>query len=231
MAWLMGQGDHAKQVDGIWFKKPEDEAKFREHMMFVQEEMLVGKSPNLKLFFTKGLLVPPPPPEILKFFIPKKMKKIRHVMGSIAGTLFSDTAKDIVEEIEPGVHGFYPIEVEGLEERGFQDQYYIVNIRSRLKAVVQDVPQSQKFFSLRKLNYQDENFEDYYFKMSYSKLALQNDQPNIFVKKSVVEGRALWAEYGVPISQPAFFACDEFVKRLGRAGFGGISPDVKVGEL
>jgi len=188
--------------------------------------------PDPDLFYTMGIPMPPTP-EVPQLYIAKKMKKIRHVMGSDVGVLFSDTARAIIEDIEPDVHAFYPVNVEGREERGFTEEYHILHVRSRLKAIARDVPESQKFFVLWDYNpkYRHENFSDYYFSIKYGQLALQNNPPNIFVKKSVVEGRALWAEYGLPGKYCEFFACDEFVRRLGKSGFGGRSPDVKVGVV
>ena len=234
MAWLLGSGRTSKQPLSI-SSKNDDFYKIRDHLMSLQKDMLGVDLPNPQLYYAKGIPLPPPP-EKPQLFVPKKLKKIRHVMGSAVGPLFSDTAKDIIEDIEPGVHGFYPVDVEGREERGFTDNYYILNVRSRLKALCLEAPASQEYIEAIMWNpeYQHEYIEDYRLRVKYPLLALCRTAkfgPMLFVRKGLITGRALWTEYGATHNSAQVFASDEFVKRMGRAKFGAFSPDVEVAEV
>lgn len=142
------------------------------------------------------------PEKVPRFFrLPrnKKLSKIFQFGGYGLGVPEIFRAK--VEDLEPGVHQFFPIDVELRTGEHLAPQYYLLNCRTYLEALDTEKT-TAKFYSRATENYIDEtSYGGQYFRpvaylMSEQK-KIENPKDLFFFKEEMVRGRAIWREGGM----------------------------------
>jgi hypothetical protein len=129
----------------------------------------------------------------------------------IVGTSFetyaiSQRVIDIIEAIEPGVHQYLPYQLIQPDGSVHPDQRWLLNVCTRIEA----------------LDYERSNViamrdREHFF------MDRTNDH-HLVMRKSVVEGRALWYEYRYVGTQGQFLLSDRFWNALNEAGCTGWRP-------
>ena len=114
---------------------------------------------------------------------------------------------DIIEAIEPGVHQYLPYELIQPDGSVHPDQRWLLNVCTRIEA----------------LDYESSNVVALRDRPQFNHD--RNTGHHLVVRKSVVEGRALWFEYRYRGAQGQFLLSDRFWDALNKAGCAGWRPD------
>jgi len=133
-------------------------------------------------------------------------------VAQFGGRLASDRLKDLIEELEPGVHQFLPItEAVGTEGKPLERAFYFLNILTRLSAVVEEkstVEWAEIKFGARFMK---------------TKLVAKNDF-RLVLKRSVIDGHHIWR--GTRDELSTFLFCsDELKERMVHAGMRPVPTD------
>lgn len=193
------------------------------------EEVLHGKM-NYPPALIAGFRYPKPD------FVPEidceySASEFHVIMPSAAGMAINQAVIDIIEDIEPGVHQYFPVKF--ILQNGEQqpEPYFLLNNCSRIKAL--DLENSAVI--VKHLREDRHPFRPYnLYRISENKSVVYSEKYrgfapphaiNVIAEKVV--GRAVWAEYGYSL----LFG-EEFVKRvLGIGGFGAYRLDKRIGEI
>ena len=129
---------------------------------------------------------------------------------SANGWAISQTIVDIIEEIEPGVHQYFPIEFEFPSGRQLDERYFLLNICTMPQTLALD--QCSGIFRHDIPNAKERGYlAD--FRLVFRRGMRRNLEPPVeYLKayKDRVEGRAIWAEYGLT----ELMISDEFFVRV-----------------
>ena len=129
----------------------------------------------------------------------------------IIGTSFetyaiSQRVIDIIESIEPGVHQYLPYELIQKDGSVHPDQRWLLNCCTRIESL--DYERSNVIAT--------KDMERFFHD--------RNTGHHLVVRKSVVEGRALWYDFRYENSQGNFMVSDRFWDALNAAGCAGWQP-------
>ena len=159
----------------------------------------------------------PPPMEGWRWPVPDhpfrdRLKRREGRLVDIIGTSFrtyavSQRVIDIIESIEPGVHQYLPYDLICKDGSVHPDRRWLLNVCTRIQAL--DLSLSN-VIALKSLLYY---FDD------------KAGNQHLVVKKSAVEGRALWFEYRYWSTAGQFLLTDRFWNALQEAGCAGWRPD------
>lgn len=166
-------------------------------------------------------------------FIPKidcgyKAKAFGDFMPSIPGMAITQTIVDIIEDIEPNVHQYFPIEFVLRSGEVQPEPYYLLNVCTRISTLhldnenldVKYLPEARKHLFPHNVYRVVGPARSTFRSRDFSK------PPLLTLRKEKVQGRALWGEYGYM----TLFS-DIFAKRLAStSAFKHYYLTLKVGE-
>jgi hypothetical protein len=137
-----------------------------------------------------------------------KEGKLVDIIGSSFNTYaVSQRVIDIIESIEQGVHQYLPYELIQKDGSVHPDQRWLLNVCTRTETL--DYERSN-VIALRDAPYfYGDRTKDHY----------------LVVRKSAIEGRALWYEHRYFESNGQFLLSDRFWDALNKAGCAGWRPD------
>lgn len=144
--------------------------------------------------------------------IGKKKKKLLDYF-SIRGDLgVSQAFKDLLEEMEPGVHQFFPLEVRRKDGEPVEGQYYLFVISVLLDTAL--IPEKSNV--IQKGTYREYPDGGIYDGIYYT---ASGPGPNKFtLNRKVIGNHHAWVDRRM---RDVFFS-DEFVARIEKAGLGGV---------
>jgi len=153
-------------------------------------------------------------------------------MLSLPGYCITQAVIDIIEDIEPGVHQYFPIKHNLVSGEPEPEPYFLFNVCAFEKTLdyersaVTLIHQDKQYHELLPFNkYRVDDHSACYLK---SKGHLEpTDTPEIFCFADKVAGRAAWKEYGYET-----ILGDEFVRRvLEIGGFGCMKLVLRIGTV
>ncbi|MEJ2410924.1 MAG: hypothetical protein P8Y48_16890 [Novosphingobium sp.] len=142
-----------------------------------------------------GAGIPFPVPEVTPIIRIKKLPG--NILPDFLGPLYvSDRVRRKVEEMEPGVHQFLPLEVEMPDGSTVGEKYWIWCNMNVLDALV-----LERSENIQEIWPNKERFPEY---SRYGETA--NGPPVLALRKSLIAGKAKWSDYKLGI----IFFSDEF---------------------
>jgi len=179
-----------------------------------QTDVLGHPVKRASISYQMGLKLPAPS-KPLRFNCPVRASNFYNFMNSQAGLLISQTIVDLIEEMEPGVHQYFPVEF--IMKSGPQpdQKYYILNICTQLKSLDFEKSQVGKGPVKEEMRWYFQGKE--YLVTPLSRVPKLNPPYDLFVKKSAFEGHTLWHEHGIQ-SKTSIYVTDEFYTRASALG-------------
>jgi hypothetical protein len=144
--------------------------------------------------FAVPFLTPP-----LRIRLKSAGKRLPDVMPTAAGSAITQKVIDLIEDIEPGVHRYHPIEVMTKDGAPVAEARFLLNMCSRLDTIY--VEKSNVFYA--------RDVDMYLY---------GNGHRSIFVHKERVAGHAIWHEYKAARD----FVSDAFAERFKAQNMRGL---------
>lgn len=171
----------------------------------------------------------PKPDQPYEFHCPLKAGNFFNFMNTDAGIIVSEVIVNLIEEMEPGIHQYFPVEL--IMKTGPQpdQRYYPLNVCVSLKTL--DFEKSRVFKSPTNVD-----MRWYFYGEEYA-VTLESQVPklappyDLYVKKEAFEGHILWHEHGY-YKRSAFSVTDKFYERACALGdLGPLEIDNHAGEV
>ena len=227
MVYILRPSYNSKQQAWIDLTKGSAAQKAAEFLEY--ENNVMGHSVKRSFIsYTMGFKLPAPV-ESLKFHCSVKSSNFYNFMYSGAGLLVSQSIVDLIEEMEPGVHQYFPVEF--IMKSGSQpkQKYYILNITSNLKTL--DFEKSKVFKDPISPEGRCKVQGKEYFVFPQSPNPKLEPPYDLFVKKKAFEGHVIWHEHGIE-SKGSIYVTDEFYERaLALGDLGAVDINDYAGEV
>jgi len=206
----------------------ESKAQFDAERLKFETEALGHAVKKSYIAYTMGFKMPFPAKQ-LQFDCLIKASDFHNFMYSQAGLLISQAIVDLIEELEPGVHQYFPVEF--IMKSGPQpaQKYYSLNVCTNLKTL--DFEKSRVFKKEtnpeRRWYFQGQEYLVY----PESRVPKLDAPFDLFVKKERFQGYVIWHEHGVE-SKDSIYVTDSFYERvLETGGLGTVDIDNYAGEV
>jgi hypothetical protein len=123
--------------------------------------------------FAVPFLIPP-----LRIRLKSAGKRLPDVMPTAAGSAITQKVIDLIEDIEPGVHRYHPIEVMTKDGAPVAEARFLLNICSRLDTIYVEK-------------------SDVFYRQDIDVILYGNGPRSVFVHKEKVASHAIWVEYKI----------------------------------
>ncbi len=150
-----------------------------------------------------------------KIQIGKKLNILPDLFDIEGGWCVSQTFKDILENLEPNVHQFFPLEVTRRDGGPGEGSYYLLVVCHLLDTAL--VPEQSSV--IKKVA--SEEFNIYHYTHDGSGL------PRYTLNKRVIGNRHAWIDKRM---SGAFFS-DSFMQRIAQAGLTGINAEIHTTDI
>lgn len=206
----------------------ESKAQFDAERLKFETEVLGHAVKKSYILYTMGFKMPFPE-KPLQFECSIKASNFHNFMYSQAGLLVSQAIVDLIEDMEPGVHQFFPVEF--IMKSGPQpaQKYYSLNVCTNLKTL--DFEKSKIFKKEtnpeRRWYFQGQEY------LVYPESRVPKVEPpyDLFVIKKQFQNCVIWHEHGVE-SKGSIFVTDRFYERVLEIGeLGAVDVDDYAGEV
>ena len=211
MAWVLQSSMEEEHNKGFTFYK-NSYFQFENMREYMGEIVLNGEFPNVPNFH-QGYKYPIPehPFEMATSYKPDEFLSF---MKSVYGLMISQSVVDLIEELQPNVHQFFPVNIRLDCGDELPMAYYFLNVCGVVQSIDYDS-------SAVHLDIWPENLESPR-KFNTRMVTLHNKaivgdpfrKGSVFIDKSKIEGRALWAEDGLR----NLICSEEFLDQINNIG-------------
>lgn len=209
MVYVLGGFYNAKQYTPIVLTE-ESKILYKADLLKFEIDVL-GHTKLKRSYLTHAMgnkLPEPDPP--YEFDCPVKAENFYNFMYTNAGIIISESVVELIEDMEPGVHQYFPVNFIMKSGPQPKQQYYLLNVCVSRKTL--NFEKSRVFKA--------HNNEDvrWYFQGEEYAVTLESQVPkldppyDLFVDKSALQGHTLWREHGF-YQRGAIFATDTFYER------------------
>lgn len=207
-------------VEGNYFGDQDKPIHIKDECLnaFNTDRIAFGRSMNFhemcwKVPYTAGFKMPTPS-VAYEYETKLKVSEFKPIMSAGADLLITKMVIDIIEELEPRVHQFFPVSVNAADGV-VPEQYFLLNVSVQLMTVIPEVSKVTKtYVAEERLNM----FRGLKFALQHLEHLPQLDPPFSFViSKNAAQGKHMWCEYGWDrVGQ--IFISDLFYKKLDEIG-------------
>ena len=170
----------------------------------------------------------PKPSTVYEFNCYYNADEFHNFMIGGAALMIPQRIIDIIEDIEPGAHQYFPVKLLLKSGEPEPEPYFILNVCTLIEALDREASN----VGLQCLP------EERHEARPWSKVAIAagaavNLKPpyDLIVSKDKIKGRAVWCEYGMRRLGSPFFS-EEFVARVNAVGgMAAYEPHKRVGEI
>ena len=227
MVYVLRPSYNAKQSASLDLTD-ESEAQMAAESLKYETEVLGHAVKRSFLPYTMGFKRPSPTTPLV-FKCPIEASKFHNFMYSGAGILISQDIVELIEDMEPGVHQYFPVEFIMKSGPQPEQDYYILNVCTQLKSLDFEKGQVGKSPIKEDMRwyFQGKEYETHYL----SNTPKFEPPYDLYVKKAVFEGHVLWHEHGVQ-AKTSIYVTDEFYSRaLALGDLGSLDVAHYAGEV
>lgn len=169
----------------------------------------------------------PKPSMVYEFDCYYKTNEFYNFMFSEIGLLIPRRVINIIEDIEPGVHQYFPVRLKLRSGEPKPEPYFILNVCTLIEALDREAS-NVHVTHLPKERHEFRPWNKVTITPKNGARCL-NEPYDLFVSKDKINGRAVWCEYGMAVNP---FFSEEFVERINEiGGIEAFEPHYRVGEI
>ena len=169
------------------------------------------------------------PSTVYEFNCDYNTDEFHNFMFSEVGVLIPQRIIEIIEDIEPGVHQYFPVKLVLKSEEPEPEPYFILNVCTLIEALDREASN----VGIQYLPEDRHEARPWSKVMIAPECASPNLEPpyDLIVSKNKIKGRAVWREYGMRRLGSSFYS-EEFVARVDAVGgMAAYEPHKRVGEI